>query len=783
MGTALRNRFFLLVFCLAVSAQTHISRAAGELTPATSTIEGRILASGIPGAGAVSAVGVFHAGGPIHDKPTFAAYAAAGRVLDPTRILITSTSNFGAPRMPGFPEGSVLSIDSNGPQLRIPAAFAEAGGQASALDGRVQLFTAASPMFANGVNSPDAVTANLPSVSNPLGISINNAFGRLWFPSMPQGTSLPGFESILDPTGIPLAGAPDKIAGGVFTETKTNRVPQRIPGALSSGLIANALLGQSPDGSKRAVFAVLAADGSLSQAHTEVGVDGLAPAGTISTGTARAGMIFNWVPNRILYVTDSLRNAILAIAIGDDGHVFTAASTRVITSPALHAPIDLAPAIPEVANGVFSSNTTLAGNADMYVLNNDGSIVRMRQDGSVIAIRRVRVGGALLGTGRLRGIATASDAAHVWLTVRASGTGDADGLLIEIPAFGAAVADATQSAAQVAVGETLFRRTFTPQMGLGPLFNERSCIACHMTPSPGGMGRDGLAIVARVARIDGAFDALSDRGGPVARAHSVRELGVACSLATGIPALANVTSLRNTLALYDDGAIDELSDASIAAGATAYADGVHGRPNWIDENENTHRIGRFGWKADVARLDVFVAQALRNEIGITSPLFPHDITVSRESDRPCPGESVTPEDDGSIVRALTAYIASLRPPSAATVSLDRAGSTTFAAIGCSECHATRLRVGSNALYSDLLLHDMGPGLDDGFIQGQARGRDWRTTALRGAGMRQRFLHDGRASTIRDAVLAHDGEAAHSIQRYRSLNPTAQDSVVRYVATL
>lgn len=318
---------------------------------------------------------------------------------------------------------------------------------------------------------------------------------------------------------------------------------------------------------------------------------------------------------------------------------------------------------------------------------------------------------------------------------------------------------------------------------LGPLFNERSCIACHMTPSAGGMGRDGLAIVARVARIDGAFDALTDRGGPVARAHSVRELGLACSLVTGIPALANVTSLRNTLALDDDGAIDEFSDASILAGATVYADGVRGRPNWIDENESTRRIGRFGWKADVARLDVFVAQALRNEIGITNPLFPHDLTVRTGSDRACSDESVTPKDDGSIVRTLTAYIASLRPPTTTSVEVDRAGSTTFAAIGCAECHATRLRVGSHALYSDLLLHDLDPGLDDGFIQGRAQGRDWRTTALRGAGMRRRFLHDGRARTIRDAVLAHDGEAEHSVQRYRSLDFNAQDALVRFVASL
>ena len=131
--------------------------------------------------------------------------------------------------------------------------------------------------------------------------------------------------------------------------------------------------------------------------------------------------------------------------------------------------------------------------------------------------------------------------------------------------------------------------------------------------------------------------------------------------------------------------------------------------------------------------------------------------------------------------AVTADIPSVSNPLG--ISINNAFGPLWFPSGWAECHATRLRVGSHALYSDLLLHDLGPGLDDGFIQGRAQGRDWRTTAVRGAGMRRRFVHDGRARTIRDAVPAHDGEAEHSVQRHRLLDLNAQDAVVRFVASL
>src|SRR5262249_41260212 len=152
-------------------------------------IAGRIVALGIPGASAIASVGVFLPGGPIHDNPNFAAFTQPGRVLDPARILVGSPSNFGASLAnPLQDEGTFLAIDPHNPQpLVIPRDFAGGGGQVSALGGLVQLFTAQSPPFLNGKNNPAAVTAAFTGASNPLGISINNAFGRLWPANSPTG--------------------------------------------------------------------------------------------------------------------------------------------------------------------------------------------------------------------------------------------------------------------------------------------------------------------------------------------------------------------------------------------------------------------------------------------------------------------------------------------------------------------------------------------------------------------------------------------------------------------
>jgi hypothetical protein len=420
----------------------------GVVNQTPSPLEARVIAVGIPGAGAIGPVGRFLPGGPIHDMPSFAAYAEPGRVLDPSRILVGSSSNFGAPLAdPSQAAGSMLSIDPSGDSpITIPPSFATADGQASALDGRVQMFSAQSPAFVNGINTPGAVTAALAGVSNPHGLSINNGFGRIWPANVPAGMGNPSTESILDPTGIPLAGAPYPVSGGVYFSDLTDRRPQPlVPGGLLTGAVGTALLGRSPDNSTRAVFAIVLADGSLVQAHTEQGVDGLAPAGTVtslvgSSDDLRVGVVWSFEPVRTLFLSDPLANTIVTLTLTDDGKIFRPGDIGKITSPSFNTPIGLAPALPETEDTDQASNTTLFENSDIYVANRgDNTIVRIREDGTMVAARQVTLqGGQSLGDARLSGIAASSDGSQLWVTVSGEVPGfpGQAGAVLAMPAFG-----------------------------------------------------------------------------------------------------------------------------------------------------------------------------------------------------------------------------------------------------------------------------------------------------------------------------------------------------------
>ena len=443
-------------------ARTTPLRAPAPAGPAVSSIRSvrlsaRKLAVGIPGAGALSPVGRFHPGSPIHDKRAFAATTRPGRVLDPTRLLVASTSNFGAPlARADWSPGAILSLatDARAP-LSVPPDFASSGVQPSTLGGAAQLYTAQAPAFLNRVSDSGSETADMPAVSNPLGISINNAFGRPWFANTPtSGGASIGTETVLDPDGRPLADPPSERAGGVFAGALTNRTPQRQLGGLGAGAVGNALLGTSPDASNRVVFAVATADGALAQVHVEDGVDGLTPPGTLAPLTgrrpdaearsdppARTGMVFNWVPDRFLYVADPGNDAVLQLHLDDDFRVFQVVETRRLESRYFSTPVDLAPAVPEIANPAFSSNTTAAGGADLYVANRaSGTIVRMSQDGRIVAVARIALPGlGVVGAGQLNGIAVSPDGARIWLSLSGERAmrPQLSGSVLELPAFGA----------------------------------------------------------------------------------------------------------------------------------------------------------------------------------------------------------------------------------------------------------------------------------------------------------------------------------------------------------
>jgi hypothetical protein len=386
-------------------------------------------------------------------------------VLDPKRILVGSRSNFGAPLAVGAgQEGSFLSIDPNRQRiLRVPEEFATSGDQASTLDGAVQMFSANSPHWLNGVNNPAANTAQYTGVSNPLGLSNNNAFGRVWPANAPFGDTGAGSSSILDPTGLPLAGPPNPKIGGVYLGKLTDRnfvttpaQPQVIPGALKTGAVATALLGPSPDGTCRAVFAVITADGAIVQEHTEKGLDGLAHAGTVRPILGRSwdsphgeiaprfGVVMDPYTQapvvRRLFVSEPFHDTIAVVELVVTGtapdQVFGLGSLRRIRSLAFNLPVDLAPAAIDTEDVNWASNTTLDDGSDFYVANRgDNTIVRIKQDGTVVAIRRVAVKPHPLDDAWINGIATAPDGSKIYVTFTRPGRTADQGGVLELPAF------------------------------------------------------------------------------------------------------------------------------------------------------------------------------------------------------------------------------------------------------------------------------------------------------------------------------------------------------------
>jgi hypothetical protein len=302
-------------------------------------------------------------------------------------------------------------------------------------------------------------------VSNPLGLSNNNAFGRLWPANAPFGDTGVGSSSILDPTGLPLKGAPSPVIGGVYVGSRTNRnvvavpqQPQVIQGSLSTGAVGTAFLGPSPDAQSnpncRAVFAVVTADGAVVQEHTGKGLDGLAPAGTVQPLLGRTwgppnqgveprlGVLMNpytATPGSAwqLFISEPFNNTIAVVNLTVFGtapnQVFGLSSVSRISSPFLKLPVDLAPVKRDADSFTWASNTTLDEGSDFYVANRgDNTIVRMGQDGNVIAVRRVALD-TPLNNASLNGIATSTDSKTIYVTVTSAS--NIQGGVLALPAF------------------------------------------------------------------------------------------------------------------------------------------------------------------------------------------------------------------------------------------------------------------------------------------------------------------------------------------------------------
>jgi len=232
-------------------------------------------------------------------------------------------------------------------------------------------------------------------------------------------------------------------------------------------------------------------------------------------------------------------------------------------------------------------------------------------------------------------------------------------------------------------------------------------------------------------------------------------------------------------------------------------DGISGKVNRVwDVQKNDFAIGRFGWKAGQPTLMQQNAAAFNGDVGLTSRLFPNENCTSKQSicqELPNGGAH---EVSDNILNFVEFYTQHLAVPIRRNVDqpLVKEGQELFKQIGCQSCHKTNIKTARSTKlpalseqtihpYTDMLLHDMGPGLADNRPEYLASGREWRTPPLWGLGYTEEvnghtyFLHDGRARSVMEAVLWHGGEAEPAKQKVLKLNVHERQALLAFLNSL
>jgi CxxC motif-containing protein (DUF1111 family) len=350
---------------------------------------------------------------------------------------------------------------------------------------------------------------------------------------------------------------------------------------------------------------------------------------------------------------------------------------------------------------------------------------------------------------------------------------------------------------QFHAGRALFDKVYTPDEGLGPAFNENQCSACHTVPASG--GTTGFERVVKATRFTapGTCDPLFDEGGENIRKQATPPLRARGVAGESVPPSATEVGRFTPPFLFGLGLVEAVPDEAILAREDpndADGDGISGRAGRTADG----RLARFGRKAEFATIREFNEVALRLEMGLTSPRQPEEPGING---RPLPrGVDLAPEPEvgAEVVDLLTAFVRFLAAPEPAPLrsrahrDTVRAGRRLFTALGCSACHTPSLRTGPSAvpalhrrtvrLYSDLLLHDMGPALADVCGHG-ATPAEVRTEPLMGLRHRNRLLHDGRTSDLHEAILAHGGEAQRPRDAFARLPWVTQQYLVTFLRSL
>ena len=356
-------------------------------------------------------------------------------------------------------------------------------------------------------------------------------------------------------------------------------------------------------------------------------------------------------------------------------------------------------------------------------------------------------------------------------------------------------------------------RRFDKSSGLGPAFNVTFCLSCHERPVPGGSaGLYRNFFLAGTRLPDGSFVPATSAGksGGVIRMYDHGYGGAPAR--PPVSEQINVIAQRNPIPFFGVGLLAELSDAELLRRADpddADGDGISGRANY-----DQGFVGRFGRKSQTVSIEGFIRGPLFNHLGVTTdPLseeqksrLPVD-SSTRQLARlgralgplrslaqaaapasPLTDEDPAPDPEMSTVDlfSLVTYAMLLAAPEPEELSAQGLrGRDVFDDLRCGACHAPRLEGprGPLPIYSDLLLHDMGPELADGLVQGLASGSEFRTQPLWGLSSVGPYLHDGRAETIEQAILLHGGEGEAARDAAAALTPAEMADLVEFLSSL
>jgi CxxC motif-containing protein (DUF1111 family) len=380
------------------------------------------------------------------------------------------------------------------------------------------------------------------------------------------------------------------------------------------------------------------------------------------------------------------------------------------------------------------------------------------------------------------------------------------------------------------------------EAGLGPRFNLDGCAGCHAFPAIGGTSpvvnpqvevakKEGASNeIPSFIKIDGPvrearFKSNPD-GTPDGGVHALftitgRKDAGGCNIQQ--PDFRTAVARQNVVfriptPVFGAGLIEAIDDDALLANLMANSTrkqglGIRGRANMKgrpNTSGNDGTITRFGWKAQNKSLEIFAGEAYNVEQGITNELFPQERDETPRCNSNATPESrtnydaATPLEVPSDVVRFALFMRFLAPPAPApdTDTIVR-GRKLFEDVGCAMCHTPTLHTGNATvgalrhkdvnLYSDLMLHNMGPGLADDVSQGNAGGDEFRTAPLWGLGKRIFFLHDGRTKDLLEAIQAHasfgggqqyvPSEANQVIGQYNRLNEIDKQHMLNFLRAL